>query len=188
MIGERINGSTAGRLRRRLLRHQLDWSPWLDRGLRPTSDRHVRMRAFININSDLYQDHAGVIHEAWGLNVNIALRRPCCFFGQQTCIRRHRLLECRLNDYFGGIMRNYVYNNPAEISSSSDGGISGNLRYTGALLNLDENPDEFGAGCPASSSDVLWKTQLLIGCGIPISITCQKFTSIRPSKLREPSD
>ena len=47
MIGERINGSTAGQLRRRLLRHQLDWSPWLDRGLRPTSDRHVWMKAFI---------------------------------------------------------------------------------------------------------------------------------------------
>ena len=47
MIGERINGSTAGQLRRRFLRHQLDWSPWLDRGLRPISDRHVRMKAFI---------------------------------------------------------------------------------------------------------------------------------------------
>ena len=67
MIGERINGSTAGQLRRRLLRHQLDWSPWLDQGLRPTSDRHVRMKAFINTNSDLYQDHGGVIHGARGL-------------------------------------------------------------------------------------------------------------------------
>ena len=66
MIGERINGSTAGQLRRRLVRHQLDWSPWFDRGLRPTSDRHVRMRAFININSDLYQDHGGIIHGARG--------------------------------------------------------------------------------------------------------------------------
>ena len=55
MIGERINGSTAGQLRRGLLRHQLDWSPWLDRGLRPISDHHVRMKAFINTNSDLYQ-------------------------------------------------------------------------------------------------------------------------------------
>ena len=188
MIGERINGSIAGQLRRRLLRHQLDWSPWLDRGLRPTSDRHVRMRAFINTNSDLYQDHGGVIHGARGLNVNIALRRPCCFSGQQTCIRRHRLLECRLNDYFSGIMRNYVYNNPAKISSSSDGGISGNLRYTGALLNLDKNLDEFRAWYPASSSDVLWRIQPLICCGIPLSTTCQKFSSIRPSKLRETSN
>ena len=88
MIDERINGSTAGQLRRWLLRHQLDWSPWLDRGLHPTSDRHVRMKAFINTNSDLYQDHGGVINGARGLNVNIALRRPCCFSGQQTCIRR----------------------------------------------------------------------------------------------------
>ena len=35
MIGERINGSTAGQLRRRHLRHQLDWSPWFDQELRP---------------------------------------------------------------------------------------------------------------------------------------------------------
>ena len=93
MISERINGSAAGQLRRRLLHHQLDWSPWLDRGLRPTSDHHVRMKAFINTNSDLYQDHGRVIHGARRLNVNIALRRPCCFSGQQTCIRRHRLLR-----------------------------------------------------------------------------------------------
>jgi hypothetical protein len=45
----------------------------------PSSDHHVRMRAFININSDLYQDHGGIIHGARGLNVNIALERPCCF-------------------------------------------------------------------------------------------------------------
>ena len=51
-----------------------------------------------------------------------------------------------------------------------------------------ERLDEFRAWCPASSSDVLWKIQLLIGCGIPISTTCQKFSSIRPSELREPSD
>ena len=106
MIDKRINGSAAGQLRRRLLRHQLDWSPWLDLRLRPTSDRHVRMRAFININSDLDHDHIGIIHGAQGLNVNIALGRPCCFSGQQTRIRRHRLLECRLNHYFGGIMQN----------------------------------------------------------------------------------
>ena len=35
MIGERINGSTAGQLRLRHLRHQLDWSPWFDQELRP---------------------------------------------------------------------------------------------------------------------------------------------------------
>ena len=112
MIGERINGSTAGHLRRRLLGHQLDWSPWLDRGLCPTSDRHVRTRAFINTNSDLYQDHGGIIHGARGLNVNIALGRPCCFSGQRTHILRHRLLECRFNDRFGGIVQSRVYNNP----------------------------------------------------------------------------
>ena len=114
MIGERINGSTAGQLRRRLLCHQLDWSPWLDRGLRPTSDRHVRMRTFININSDLYQDHGGIIQGARGLNFNIALGRPCCFSGQRTRICRHRLLECRFNDRFIGIVRNRVYNNPGK--------------------------------------------------------------------------
>lgn len=77
---------------------------------------------------------------------------------------------------------------PWKISSSSDGGISGNLRYTGALSNLDGNLDEFRAWCPASSSDVLWNIPLLIGCRIPISTTSQNFSSIRPSKLREPSD
>ena len=65
-----------------------------------------------NINSDLYQDHGGIIHGARGLNVNIALKRPCCFSGQRTCIRRHRLLKCRFNDRFIGIVRNRVYNNP----------------------------------------------------------------------------
>ena len=79
MIGERINGSTAGQLRRRLLRHQLDWSPWLDRGLRPTSDRHVRMKAFINTNSDLIQDHGGVIHGARGLNSTLPSRDRAVF-------------------------------------------------------------------------------------------------------------
>ena len=33
-----------------------------------------------NINSGLYQDHGGIIYGARGLNVNIALKRPCCFF------------------------------------------------------------------------------------------------------------
>ena len=51
MIGERINGSTADQLRRRLLRHRLGWSPWPDQGLCPTSDHHLRTRAFVNINS-----------------------------------------------------------------------------------------------------------------------------------------
>ena len=37
MIGERINGSTAGQLRCQFLRHQLDWSPWFDQELRPVS-------------------------------------------------------------------------------------------------------------------------------------------------------
>ena len=93
------------------------------------------------------------------------------FLDNKICIRHHHLLECLLNDYFGGIMRNYVYNNPAKISLSTDGGLSGNLRYTGALLNLDENPDEFRAWYPASSSDVRWRIQPLICCGIPISTT-----------------
>ena len=72
------------------------------------------MRAFININSDLYQDHGGIVHGARGLNVNIALRRLCCFSGQRTRIRRHRLLECRFNDRVSGIVRNQVYNNPGK--------------------------------------------------------------------------
>src|SRR3954469_24377642 len=59
-----------------------------------------------NINSDLYQDHGGIIHGARGLNVNIALKRPGCFSGQQTCIRCHRPLEHRFDDPFGGIVRN----------------------------------------------------------------------------------
>ena len=83
MIGKRINGSTADQLRRRLLRHRLDWSTWPDRGLCPTFDHHVWRRVFININSDLYQDHGGIIQGARGPNVNIALGRPCCFSGQE---------------------------------------------------------------------------------------------------------
>src|SRR3954462_5851997 len=60
-----------------------------------------------NINSDLYQDHGGIIHEARGLNVNIALKRPCCFSEQRTCICcHHLLLEYCFDDRFGGIVRN----------------------------------------------------------------------------------
>ena len=73
MIGESINGSTAGQLRCRFPRHQLDWSPWLDQELRPTSDRQVRMRAFININCDLYQEHGEVIHGARGSTSTLPL-------------------------------------------------------------------------------------------------------------------
>ena len=114
MIGKRIDGSSAGQLRCRHLRRRLDWSPWLDRGPCSISDRHVRTGAFFNINSDLYHDHRGVIHGARGLNVNIALGRPCCFYGQRTCIRRHHLLERRFDDCFSGIVRNYVYNSHAK--------------------------------------------------------------------------
>ena len=67
-----------------------------------------------NINSDIYQDHGGIIYGARGLNVNIALKRPCCFSKQRTRIRRHRLLEHRFNDRFGGIVRDRVYNNPGK--------------------------------------------------------------------------
>ena len=114
MVGKRVNGSPADQLRRRRLRRRLDWSPWLDRGLGPTSNHHVRTRAFININSYLYQDHGGIIHGARGPNVNIALGRPCCFSRQQTCVRRHCLLKCLFNDRFGGVVRNLVYNNPGK--------------------------------------------------------------------------
>ena len=72
------------------------------------------MRAFINISSDLYQDHGGIIHGAWGLNVNIALGQPCYFSGQQTRIRCHCLLERRFDDCFTGMVRNYVYNSHAK--------------------------------------------------------------------------
>ena len=113
-VRQKVDGSPADQLRLQHLRHQLDWSPWFDQGLRPTSDRHVWMRAFINISSDLYQDHGGIIQGARGLNVNIALGRPCCFSGQRTCIRRHRVLERRFNDCFAGIVRNYVYNSHAK--------------------------------------------------------------------------
>ena len=49
---------------------------------------HVRVTMFgqgpsSNINSDLYQDHGGIIHGARGLNVNIALGRPCCFLDSE---------------------------------------------------------------------------------------------------------
>ena len=113
MIGKRIDGSSAGQLRCRHLRRRLDWSPWLGWVPCSISDRHVRMRAFININSDLYQDHGGIIHGARGLNVNIALERPCCFSEQQSCIRCHHLLERRFDDPLRGIestttMQNFV--------------------------------------------------------------------------------
>ena len=72
-----------------------------------------------NINSDLYQDHGGIIYGARGLNANIALKRLCCFSGQQTCVRRHRLLKCLFNDRFGGIVRNWVYNNPGKFRQVS---------------------------------------------------------------------
>ena len=41
------------------------------------------MRAIINTNSDLYQDHGGIVQGARGLNVNIALGRPCCFLDSE---------------------------------------------------------------------------------------------------------
>ena len=49
---------------------------------------HVRTTMFgrrpsSNINSDLYQDHGGIIYGARGLNVNIALKRPCCFLDSE---------------------------------------------------------------------------------------------------------
>ena len=114
MVGKRINGPPADQLRRWRLCRRLDWSPCLDRGLCPTSNHHVRTRAFININSDLYQDHGGIIHGARGLNVNIALRRPCCFSEKRTCIGCHHLHEHRFDDSFSAIVRNWVYNNHAK--------------------------------------------------------------------------
>ena len=66
----------------------------------------IAPRASININSDPYQDNGEIIPGARGLNVNIALGRPCCFSQQQTCIRCHHLLEHRFDDSFGGIERN----------------------------------------------------------------------------------
>ena len=52
--------------------------------VRPRIAPRVRITMFgrgpsSNINSDLYQDHGGIIYGARGLNVNIALKRPCCF-------------------------------------------------------------------------------------------------------------
>ena len=87
--------------------------------VRPRIAPRVRITMFgrgpsSNINSDLYQDHGGIIYGARGLNVNIALKRPCCFSGQQTRICRHHLLEYRFEDRFGGIVRNCVYNNPVK--------------------------------------------------------------------------
>ena len=84
--------------------------------VRPRIAPRVRITMFgqgpsSNINSDLYQDHGGIIYGARGLNVNIALKRPCCFFGQRTRICRHHLLEYLFDDRFGGILRNRVYNN-----------------------------------------------------------------------------
>ena len=78
MIGERINGSTAGQLRRRLLRHQLDWSPWLDRGLCPTSDRHCS-------DEGLHQHQLRSLSRSW--------RSHPWSLGAQRQHCRHRLLE-----------------------------------------------------------------------------------------------
>src|SRR3954469_7678490 len=79
--------------------------------VRPRIVPHVRITMFergpsSNINSDLYQDHGGIIHGARGLNVNIALKRPCCLSGQRTRIFCHHLLEYRFDDRFGRIVRN----------------------------------------------------------------------------------
>ena len=87
--------------------------------VRPRIVPHVRITMSgrgpsSNINSDLYQDHGGIIYRARGLNVNIALKRPCYFSGQRTRICHHHLLEYRFDDHFGGIVRNWVYNNPGK--------------------------------------------------------------------------
>ena len=71
MIDKRIDGSPADQLRLRHLRHRLGRSPWLDRGLCPASDHHVQTRVFINTNSDLYQDHGGIVHEARGSTLTL---------------------------------------------------------------------------------------------------------------------
>ena len=56
------------------------------------------------------------------------------------------------------------------------------------LSNLEGNLDEFRVWSPEPSSEVLWKIQPFICCGIPISTTPPNFSSIRRFKLREPSD
>ena len=142
------------------------------------------MRDFININSNLYQDHGGIIHGARGLNFNIALGRPCCFLDNE----RVSATTASSSVVLTIASVELSLQQPGKISSSSDGGISDYLRYTGALLNLDGNLDEFRACSPESSSEVLWKIQPFICYGIPISTTPQNFSLIRPSKLREPSD
>ena len=130
-------------------------APWLNRGLCPASDHHIRTRASININSDPYHDHGEIILGGRGLNVNIALGRPRYFFGQRMRILRHRLLEYRFNDRFSGIVRNRVYNNPGKFRRAPMEESLTIYDITGALSNLDGNLDEFRARSPAPSSDVL---------------------------------
>ena len=188
MIDKRIDGSPADQLRLRHLRHQLDWSPRFDQELRPVSgspcsDEGLHQTStpiFIKITEESSMELGGststlpssdravfldnklvsAATTSWSIALTIALVK-CA----ELCLQQ-----------------------PWKISSSSDGGIFGNPRYTGVLSNLDENLDEFRAWCPVSTSDVLWTIQPLIGCGIPISTTSQNFSSIRPSKLRETSN
>ena len=68
-----INDWFVDQLQRRRLHCRLDWSPRLGRGPGSSSDRQDRKYVLVIINSDLYQDHGGIIYGAQGLNVNIAL-------------------------------------------------------------------------------------------------------------------
>ena len=115
MIGEGINGSTTSQLRRRLLRHQLDWSPWFDQELcpvfgSPCPDEGLHQTS-TPISIKITEESS---MELGGSTSTLPSGDRRCFFGQRTCIRRHRLLKCRFNDCFGGIVRNWVYNNPGK--------------------------------------------------------------------------
>ena len=120
-----IGAELYGRCRH--LCRRLDWSPRLVRGPCSTSDHQDQTDTFIIISSNLNRDHGKVIHGAWGLIVNIALVRSHSFF--------------YTTDFFSlppspwkSICRTLWWNcaelsiqQPCKISSSFDGGISGDL-------------------------------------------------------------
>ena len=115
MIDKRIDGSPADQLRLRHPRHQLDWSPWFDQELRPVFGSPCS-------DEGLHQHQLRSLSRSWrnrpwssGAQRQHCPRATVLFSSeQQTCIRCHHLLEYRFDDRFGGIVRNWFYNNPGK--------------------------------------------------------------------------
>ena len=188
MINKRIDGSPADQLRLRHLCHQLDWSPWFDQKLRPMFGSPCTDEGLHQTSTPISIKITEESSMELGGSTSTLPSSDCAVFLDNKLVSAVTTslsiaLTIALVELCG-----IESTTTLENFSSSDGGISGNPRYTGALSNLDGKLDEFRAWTPAPSSDVLWKIQPLIGCGIPISTTSQNFGSIRPSKLREPSD